>query len=129
MSRGRIAENNEILDKWKIESTDYNGETTIINFDRKKSPNGPYKIETILPKGTRSPKPTIDRKQKYAPHPIVVLFKTSKRSNAKTKIKVFKNENIDYILSAEKLAGIPAKAEILEIGVGKEFIEKYKNLI
>jgi len=129
MSRGRIAENNEVLDKWVLKSTDYTGETTIIKFDRKKSPNGPYRIETILPKGTRLSKPIIDKNQKYTPHPIVVLFKTSNRPNAKSKIKVFKNDNIDYIISSDKLVGIPTKAEILEIGMGESFIEKYKNLI
>jgi hypothetical protein len=49
----------------------------------------------------------------YGKNPVVVMvFKTSNRSNAKTKIKVF-NKNIDYILSAKKLPGIPEKAEWL----------------
>ena len=46
-----------------------------------------------------------------------MVFKTSNRSNAKTKIKVF-NKNIDYIISAKKLPGVPEKAEIIELGVG-----------
>jgi hypothetical protein len=42
-------------------------------------------------------------------------------------MKVFRNENIDYIISADKLVGIPAKAEIVDIGVGISFINKYKQ--
>lgn len=59
--------------------------------------------------------------------PIVVAFKTSNRSNAQTKIKVFKgNWNIDRVLE-EKLPGISDKAIVLEIGVGSKFEEKYKK--
>ena len=59
--------------------------------------------------------------------PIVVAFKTSNRANAKTKIKVFKgNWTIDRVLS-EKLPGVPEKAEILAIGVGEAFVEKYAS--
>ena len=57
--------------------------------------------------------------------PVVMVFKTSNRSNAKTKMKVWNNENIDFILSAPKLPGVPSKAEILDIGVGKTFIKHY----
>jgi len=55
--------------------------------------------------------------------PVVVKFKTSNRSNAKTKIKIIRNRNIDEVLDkATKIPGIPEKAVILEIGVGKSFI-------
>ena len=57
----------------------------------------------------------------------MLVYKTSNRSNAKTKIKTFKNENIDYILSANKLVGVPSKAEIIDIGVGISFVERYKQ--
>ena len=60
-------------------------------------------------------------------YPTVLVFKTSNRSNAKTKIKGIKNENIDYILTADKLGGVPSKAEIIDIGVGKSFVERYKQ--
>jgi len=56
-----------------------------------------------------------------------MVFKTSNRSNAKTKIKVWNNTNIDYINTAHKLPGVPDKAVILELGVGKGIIEKYKR--
>jgi len=55
--------------------------------------------------------------------PVVVKFKTSNRSNAKTKVKIIRNRNIDEVLDkATKIPGIPEKAIILDIGVGKSFI-------
>ena len=56
-----------------------------------------------------------------------MVFNTSNRSNARTKMKVWNNENIDYILTAKKLPGVPEKAEILNIGVGSSFIEEYSK--
>ena len=54
--------------------------------------------------------------------PVVVTFKTSNRSNAKTKVKVIRNRNIDEVLDKKtKIPGIPEKAAILEIGVVKSF--------
>jgi hypothetical protein len=54
--------------------------------------------------------------------PVVVTFKTSNRSNAKTKVKIIRNRNIDEVLDKKtKIPGIPEKAVILEIGVGKSF--------
>ena len=54
--------------------------------------------------------------------PVVVTFKTSNRSNAKTKVKVIRNRNIDEVLDKKtKIPGIPEKAVILEIGVGRSF--------
>ena len=124
-NRGRPSEQVERLDKWTIDSTDYDGSRSIIKFDRSKSPNGPYSIEYVPPKGYRQPKPKIDQRM-YGKNPVVVVFKTSNRSNAKTKMKVI-NKNIDYVLTAKKIPGIPAIAEWLEVGVGKSFISKYKQ--
>ena len=56
-----------------------------------------------------------------------MVFKTSNRSNARIKMKVWKNENVDYILSAPKLPGVPDKAVILDVGVGESFIENYSK--
>jgi hypothetical protein len=57
--------------------------------------------------------------------PVVVTFKTSNRSNAKTKVKIIRNRNIDEVLDVKtKIPGIPEKAVILEIGLGKSFIKK-----
>jgi len=127
MGRGRPSEQVERLDKWVIDSTDYDGSRSIIKFDRSKSSNGHYSWENIPPKGFRQPKFKPDKGKAYGKQPVVLVFKTSNRSNAKTKIKVFRNENIDYILSADKLVGVPSKAEIVDIGVGKSFIERYKQ--
>ena len=125
MSRGRPSEQVERLDTWTIDSTDYDGSRSIIKFDRSKSANGPYSIENTPPKGFRQPKFKPDKGKAYGKQPVVLVFKTSNRSNAKTKIKVFKNENIDYILTASKLVGVPSTAEIIDIGVGESFIERY----
>jgi len=58
--------------------------------------------------------------------PVVVKFKTSNRSNAKTKVKVINNKNVDEVLDVKtKIPGIPENAVILEVGLGKSFIEKF----
>ena len=127
MSRGRPVEQVERLDKWTIDSTDYTGARSIIKFDRSKSSNGPYSFENIPPKGERQLKIKPEKGKAYGKQPVVLVFKTSNRSNAKTKIKVFNNENIDYILSSDKLVGVPSNAEIIDIGVGISFVERYKQ--
>ena len=55
------------------------------------------------------------------------MFKTSNRSNAKTKIKTFRNKSVDDILDAKRITGIPDTAVILEIGLGKELEQQYRN--
>jgi len=66
------------------------------------------------------------RTREHLSLPIGVVFKTSNRSNAKTKLKIFKgNWNIDRVLS-EKLPGVPLKAEILAVGIGEKVIEGYR---
>tara|TARA_R110000796_G_scaffold104011_6_gene213544 strand:- start:700 stop:1098 length:399 start_codon:yes stop_codon:yes gene_type:complete len=127
MSRGRPAEQFEVLDKWVLDGKDHTGERHIIKFDRSKSSNGPYSFEVIPPKKTIEPKIKVEKNKPYAKLPVVLVYKTSNRSNAQTKIKVYANENIDYILSSDKLVGIPSKAEILDIGVGEKMISRYKE--
>ena len=64
----------------------------------------------------------------YTDDPVVVVFKTSNRSNAQTKMKVFKNRNVDEVIDENsKLPGIPETAVWLEVGVGESFIQKYKS--
>lgn len=59
---------------------------------------------------------------------VVVVYKTSKRANAKIKIEVFQNIRVDDILDMRKKKPyIPYECEILEIGVGIGFYEKYKK--
>ena len=57
---------------------------------------------------------------------VTIVFKNSARSNAKTKMKTFRNKNIDDILE-KKLPGIPDNAVYLDIGIGSEFEEQYKR--
>ena len=58
---------------------------------------------------------------------ISIVFKTSNRSNARTKIKTFRNKCIDDILKQKKIVGIPETAIIMEIGMGKRLEEKYRK--
>jgi hypothetical protein len=58
---------------------------------------------------------------------ISIVFKTSNRSNARTKIKTFRNKCIDDVLKQKKIVGIPENAIILEIGMGKRLEEKYRK--
>jgi hypothetical protein len=89
--------------------------------------NGAIKVEHTPPKGWNAPKIKVEKGKAYNKQPVVMVFKTSNRSNAKTKMKIWKNENIDYILTAPKLPGVPDNAEILELGVGVSLIKKYKQ--
>ena len=63
-------------------------------------------------------------KRKYTP--IVVVYKR-KWGNQK-RMKVFTDlRSVDKILEDVKGKFIPAAAEILEVGVGSYFIDKYKK--
>jgi hypothetical protein len=69
-------------------------------------------------------------RQKSYLFPTVLVFKTSNRSNAKTKMKVYKTKNVDEIiegLEKGKLPGVPSKAEILNLGIGESMVKKYKE--
>jgi len=131
MSRGRPSEQVEVLEKYtqtcyEVPSKPELGWTSIWHYDKTKFANGPLKVEHSPPKGYKHPKVKIDQRLYNSNCPTVVVFKTSNRLNAKTKIKVI-NKNIDYVLGAKKIPGIPAIAEWLEIGVGRSFIDKYKQ--
>ena len=133
MSRGRPKEQDAI--PWQVYTQEFLevpskpelGCRSVWHYDRSKFDRGPYKTEHWEEKGFRQPKFKADKGKAYGKQPVVLVFKTSNRSNAKTKIKVFKNENIDYILTTDKLIGVPAKAEIVDIGVGISFVERYKQ--
>lgn len=131
MSRGRPSEEVKVVTKYTQVVNEYYsnpelGEITTYHFDKDKSKNGSYKVEITYPKGTRYVKPKIEKGKSYGKTPVVMVFKTSERSNAKTKIKVWNNENIDFIISNPKLPGVPKDAIILELGVGESLIENYK---
>ena len=69
-------------------------------------------------------------RQKSYIFPVSLVFKTSNRSNAKTKIKVYKTRNVDEIiddLEKGKLPGVPPKSEIITIGLGESMVKKYKQ--
>ena len=119
--RGRPSENVIKLTKWELETNE-----SIWKYDTDKFPNGPYSVEQKFQAGNKQPKPKIDQRTYAKDMPTVIVFKTSNRSNAKTKMKII-NKNIDYVLSAKKIPGIPDIAEWLEVGVGNSFISKYKQ--
>jgi len=130
--RGRPSENIERKTKYTLEFFDYPskpelGGRSVWHFDDKKSKNGAYKVEQFFPKDDKNEKIKIEKGKAYGKMPVVMVFKTSNRSNAKTKIKVWNNENIDYITSAKKLPGVPKNAIILEVGVGPSFIKQYQE--
>jgi len=58
--------------------------------------------------------------------PITIVFKTSDRLNAQTKIKTFRNRSMDEVLT-QKLPGVPDKAVILEVGLGSKFEALWKQ--
>lgn len=95
-------------------------------YDISKNTNGPYKTEMTYPKGYKHEKIKTEKGKAYNKQPVVMVFKTSNRSNAKTKMKVWNNENIDYIISTPVLPGIPENAVVLDIGVGNDFINSFK---
>ena len=60
--------------------------------------------------------------------PLVIVWKTSNRSNAQTKIKKTPNYSLDYFLQTEAtIPGIPKDAVILELGIGKKLFDNWKE--
>jgi len=72
------------------------------------------------------------REVSYPKLPIGIAFATSNRSNAKHKVKIIRNRNIDELVDCNfVIPGIPAKSVIKEIVMGQALCdklkEKYKN--
>lgn len=68
------------------------------------------------------------RESSYPKVPISIAFATSNRKNAKIKVKTVSKYTIDDLINANYvIPGIPAKAVIKEIGVGKIFKERYEK--
>jgi hypothetical protein len=66
------------------------------------------------------------RQKAYGKSPTVVIFKSSNRSNARVKMKVFRTRTIDQVLDIDEyLPGV--KGEILEISVGEKAINILKQ--
>jgi len=133
MSRGRPKEQDAI--PWQVYTQEFLevpskpelGWKMVWHYDMDKNTTGPFKTEITYPKGYKHEKVKADKGKAYNGQPVVMVFKTSDRSNAKTKIKVWNNENIDYIISAPSLPGVPDNAIILDCGVGESFIDIYKQ--
>jgi hypothetical protein len=132
MAKGRIKANDEVLDKWvmttyEVPNKPEIGSKSVWHFDRSKNPNGCYKVDHTPKRGSKHPKVKINKTQTYGGMPVGMVFKTSDRANAKTKLKVWNNTNIDYIITQDKLPGVPDKAVILELGIGEELIKTWKS--
>jgi hypothetical protein len=131
--RGRPAESPSIvLDKFErtfheVPTKPELGWKMTWHYDINKTANGPYKTEVTYPKGHKHDKVKAEKGKAYNNQPVVMVFKSSERSNAKFKMKVWNNENIDYIITAPTLPGVPDNAIILEIGVGESFIDSFKS--
>jgi hypothetical protein len=128
----RLKENDTVLDKWTMTCYEFPskpelGSKSVWHFDRSKNPHGCWKVDHTPAKGEKLPKVKVNKTQTYGGVPVAMVFKTSKNSNAKTKIKVWNNTNIDYILTQDKLPGVPEKAVILELGVGENNIKTWKS--
>lgn len=125
-SRGRPSESTEVIKIRTQEITDSVGGKMIYKFDYDKSPNGAYSVE-FIPAKHQTAKPVFDLNQRtYSKAPTVMVFKSSERSNAKVKMKIF-NKNVDYINMAKSLPGVPKDAIILELGVGEKFVELWNK--
>jgi len=60
--------------------------------------------------------------------PEVVVVHKGPRKNSKIHLEVFENTRVDDIINLRKLKPlIPKENEILDMGVGSSFIEKYKK--
>jgi|TARA_B100000780_G_scaffold252116_1_gene199077 hypothetical protein len=133
MSRGRPKEQEAIVwqkytqEMLEVPSKPELGSRSVWHYDRSKFDRGPYKTEYFPAKGERQLKFKPEKGKAYGKQPVVLVFKTSNRSNAKIKMKVWKNENIDHIISQDKLTGVSSKAVMLELGVGNALIERYKQ--
>jgi hypothetical protein len=125
-NRGRKKESTEVTKVYTQEMKNSEGGKTIYKFDLNKFPNGAYSVEYFPPK-QYTPKPVFDLNQRtYSKAPTVMVFKSSDRSNAKVKMKIF-NKNVDFVNMAKKLPGVPNNAVILELGVGESFITMWKK--
>jgi hypothetical protein len=60
--------------------------------------------------------------------PMVVVVHKGPRKNSKIVLEIFQDTRVDDIIDKNKRKPpIPHENEILDIGVGESFIEKYKS--
>ena len=61
-------------------------------------------------------------------NPNVIVVHKGPRKNSKVVLEVFENTRVDDIINLRKLKPlIPKENEILDIGVGDSFVERYKK--
>ena len=111
--------------KYSQEMTDYTGARQVWKYDLNITKSGPISVENFPFSNTPVSLPKIDSKP-YNNQVTVMVYKSSNRSNATVKLKVF-NKNIDYVNSAKKLPGVPDSAVILELAIGEGCIPIYKQ--
>lgn len=92
----------------------------------KKSSKKSVKPQIVEDENAPYKEPEILANQKYTDAPVVLVYKMSDRLNAKAKMKIFNNKNVDYVNSTPNLPGISSKAVFVELAVGTKFIEKFK---
>lgn len=132
MARGRPTEQPAVVKQKRVEtyyevpSKPELGWKSVWHHDSSKSTAGPWKTEHTPPKGWKAPKVKVVKNQSYGGMPIVMVFKTSNRSNAQTKLKTFRNRSVDEVLM-NKLPGVPEQAVILEVGVGSRFADIWRQ--
>ena len=132
MSRGRPSESEAAIKTQYVQtccqfqSKPELGWKSVWYFDINKSSNGAYKVEHTPPKDFKEEKFKPQKSKPYSGEPVAMVFKTSNNSNARVKMKIWANENIDYIISQSQLVGVPDKSVILELGVGQSLIDIWK---
>ena len=118
-NRGRPKENTEAPIKFKLKTDE-----ALYYFDRNIHKSGTVRVD--IKNDNNINEPEIIPTQKYVKEPVVVIYKTSNRKKAQIKLKKY-SKNIDWVLSEPKLPGIPTKAIWLEVGIGRNFIKKWKE--
>jgi len=130
--RGRPTESEAVVkQKWtqtfyEIPAKPELGYKSVWHFDMDKNKNGAWKVDHTPSKDEKIPKVKVSKTQTYGGVPVGIAFKTSKNSNAQTKVKVWNNTNIDYIITQDKIPGIPDRAVILELGTGEGFCARLR---
>lgn len=130
MKRGRPEQETIVSPtKYSIEYIENNSSGDIIHrwdYNLNKYNRGPVNTEVIYPKNYDFGKPKKLDNSRYINEPIVMVYKTSERSNARYKLKVWMNKNIDQILRGKGI-GVNEDMIVIELGIGNQLIEEYKQ--
>lgn len=130
MKRGRpeqVIEESPVKFVREYKTNYIHGDVTVKwNYDLNKYDRGPVSVDINYSKDYDLPKRAKIDNSKYVPAPVVMVYKTSENKNARYKLKVWHNKSIDQILSG-KNNGFPDDVIILELGIGNQLIEEYKE--